>query len=534
MNENQAISLLPDQPIKIAVLAMGGQGGGVLADWIVEMAEQAGWWAQTTSVPGVAQRTGATIYYLELIPESAVSRAGRQPTLAMMPTPGDVDLVVAAELMEAGRAMQRGLVTPERTLLITSSHRSFAVAEKAAMGNGIADPNKVIDAGRETARHMLCFDLQKMAEEAGSVISASLFGAIAGSGALPFDREAFENTIRHSGKGVDASLRAFASGFEAARNAPAEPQRIDLARPQPEVPERAGSPEVQALLDKVRNGFPGEVQPMLVAGLRRLIDYQDVPYATEYLERMLRLHALDHQHGGEHHDWALTHAAARRLAVAMSYDDVIRVADLKTRGSRFERVRDEVGARDEQIVYTTEFMHPRLEEVCGTLPVRLGRWLENSPTIGGILRNRLEKGRRVRTGTLFWFLSLYGLAGMRRFRRRSLRHEIEMASIADWIDRVERLAARDYALAVEVLECRRLIKGYSGTHERGDDRFRKLMAAADRIAGQEDAAGELARLRAAAMADEKGHALEAALTRIPAPDQASAAETLDRLDRNAA
>jgi len=144
------IVLHPGTPIKIAILAMGGQGGGVLADWIVEMAEAAGWWAQTTSVPGVAQRTGATIYYLELLPESAARAAGKPPTLAMMPTPGDVDLVVAAELMEAGRAMQRGLVAPDRTTLITSSHRSFAVGEKAALGNGIADPNKVIDAGRSS------------------------------------------------------------------------------------------------------------------------------------------------------------------------------------------------------------------------------------------------------------------------------------------------------------------------------------------------------------------------------------------------
>lgn len=175
-------------PIKIAVLAMGGQGGGVLADWIVDMAEHAGWWAQTTSVPGVAQRTGATIYYLELLPEADVERAGRAPALALMPTPGDVDLVVAAELMEGGRAIQRGLVTPDRSVLITSSHRSYAVSEKSAPGNGIADPNKVLEAGRAAAKRFMCFDLQDLADRAGSVISASLFGAVAGSGALPFAR----------------------------------------------------------------------------------------------------------------------------------------------------------------------------------------------------------------------------------------------------------------------------------------------------------------------------------------------------------
>ena len=68
------------QPIKIAILAMGGEGGGVLADWIVDLGEHNGYIAQTTSVPGVAQRTGATIYYVELYPEAqAEADGGRLP-----------------------------------------------------------------------------------------------------------------------------------------------------------------------------------------------------------------------------------------------------------------------------------------------------------------------------------------------------------------------------------------------------------------------------------------------------------------------
>src|SRR6476661_8767978 len=89
------------QPIKIAILAMGGEGGGVLADWIVDMGEANGYVAQTTSVPGVAQRTGATIYYVELYPEAQAEADGGQPVLALMPLPGDADVVLASELMEA-------------------------------------------------------------------------------------------------------------------------------------------------------------------------------------------------------------------------------------------------------------------------------------------------------------------------------------------------------------------------------------------------------------------------------------------------
>ena len=93
------------RPITIAVVALGGEGGGVLADWIVDLAQHGGYLAQATSVPGVAQRTGATVYYVELFPKAQAD--AREPVLALMPVPGDVDVVIASELMEAGRAVQR-------------------------------------------------------------------------------------------------------------------------------------------------------------------------------------------------------------------------------------------------------------------------------------------------------------------------------------------------------------------------------------------------------------------------------------------
>jgi len=487
-------------PIKIAVLAMGGQGGGVLADWIVEMAEHAGWWAQTTSVPGVAQRTGATIYYLEILPEAIVNEAGCPPTLALMPTPGDVDLVVAAELMEGGRAIQRGLVTPERTTLISSSHRSFAVSEKAAPGNGIANPNTVIEAGRVAANRFYCMDLQALAEQAGSVISASLFGAIAGSGALPFDRQAFEQTIERGGVGVKASLRAFALGYDAAKNAPLSPENLKEPAPLAAAPQQAAQRESQPILDRIHRDFPEASRPMLAVGARRTAEFQDLAYAHQYLDTLADIKALDERCGGEQHGWALTCSAARYVALAMAYDDVIRVADLKTRASRFDRVKREVGVTDKQLLATTDYMHPRVEEICGTLPVRLGHWIENSPRLSGLLSRRLGKGRRLTTSSLTGFLMLYGLSGLRRMRRRTLRHHIEMQAMREWLELVTDIAPRDYALAVEVLECRRLVKGYSDTHSRGTSKYGTLLKTAQQLAGSDNAARTLRQLRNTALA----------------------------------
>ena len=145
------------RPIAIAVLAMGDQGGGVLVDWIVAMLESQGWLAQSTSVPGVAQRTGATVYYVETIKADG---SGRRPVMSLMPVPGEVDVVIGAELMEAGRAMQRGLVSPDRTMLIASSHRAYAVSEKMVPGDGAGNPAKVYEAARSSSKRFLAFDME--------------------------------------------------------------------------------------------------------------------------------------------------------------------------------------------------------------------------------------------------------------------------------------------------------------------------------------------------------------------------------------
>ncbi|PJE35638.1 indolepyruvate oxidoreductase subunit B, partial [Pseudooceanicola lipolyticus] len=207
-----------DQIIKLAILAVGGQGGGVLSGWIVALAERNGYAVQSTSVAGVAQRTGATIYYVEMLPKS-----DRAPVFSLAPAEGDVDVLIAAEMMEAGRAIMRGFVTPDRTLLIASSHRNLATLEKEVPGSGISDSGEVRKAAAAAARDVILFDMEAMAQKAGSVISASLFGALAGSGALPFDAESYRETIRASGRGVEKSLAAFELARAAAEARAADP-----------------------------------------------------------------------------------------------------------------------------------------------------------------------------------------------------------------------------------------------------------------------------------------------------------------------
>lgn len=501
-------SIPRDKPLAIAILAMGGQGGGVLSDWIVAVAEANGWHAQSTSVPGVAQRTGATLYYIEMLPP----KDGHAPVLALMPTPGDVDVVIAAELMEAGRSILRGLVTPDRTLLITSTHRAYAVAEKEKPGESIADPQAVNAASKIAARRVIAFDKDEAARHSGTVISAPLFGALAGSGTLPFSRESFEAVISEGGRGVKASLKGFAEGFARATANELPEARVAPKQKIAGIPETLGAPDLDLRLARVRT-LPEAAQVAALAGLKRCIDYQDLAYGDEYLARIETLRDLDRTHGGEAHGFAFTAAAAKHVANAMAYDDVIGVADLKIRSARFARIAKEMKAGEDPL-QLTEFVHPRGEEVVSLLPAALGRKVSASPAWMARIDRLVNRDRRIRTHSVRGFLQFHMMAALRRWRRKLLRHEAEMRHMEAWLGLATRTLAENYDLARGVIAAHRLIKGYSDTHERGLSKFDRVLSAVPLLETRRDGGAWIDRLISAALKDENGNALDGALKTV--------------------
>ncbi|UUZ70021.1 indolepyruvate oxidoreductase subunit beta family protein [Polaromonas sp. P2-4] len=456
-SEVHAVTSVGARSITIAILAMGGEGGGVLADWLVDLAEQNGYLAQTTSVPGVAQRTGATVYYLEMFSESSVP-AGRQPVMALSPMPGEVDIVIASELMEAGRALQRGLVTANRTTFIASTHRVYSMTERTAMGDGRVNSNKLLAGGRAAAQHFISADFAQLAEETGSLISPTLYGALAATGRLPFSRAQFEATITRGGVGVKSSLKAFAAGFEVAQQSLSPP----IIEAPPVVAMPPVGPRLAALAQRIQNSFPPANHATLAAGIVRAADYQDVDYAASYLDRLMPLVTslpVDPTLAAD-----LLDDTARHLALWMSYEDTVRVADLKTRRSRFSRVGGEVKLTDTQHLGINEFLHPRIEEIADTLPAGLGRWLLATPWARACVEPFTRKGRIVQTSSIRGYLLLYTIAALRPLRPRSLRFQVEHQRINDWLASIQHLAPSHPALALEVARSQRLVKGYGDTH----------------------------------------------------------------------
>lgn len=487
------------RPFTLVIAALGGEGGGVLTDWIVSAAAHCSLPVQSTSIPGVAQRTGATTYYVEIFPVPLSELGGKRPVLALSPGVGDVDLVVASELLEAGRAIANGFVTPDRTLLISSVSRVYLTVEKMQMGDGRYDSERLIKAVEQHAKEHLLLDMDAAAKQAGAIVNSVMLGAIAASGRLPIPVEAFEVAIREDGKAVESNLKGFRAGLSLVRD------RRVAALPRPG--KRPAKPTLAAL-EAEAAALPAGAREIALEGVRRLVAYQDPAYARLYLDRLKPFT-----------DPKVRAETARHLAVRMSFEDVIRVAEAKIDPARFRRIEAEIGAKDQPYVIT-EFLKPGIEELCQVLPPRLARTIVAYSEKRGWL-GKVYFGMELKTTTVWGYLRFWTLAKLRRFRPKSWRYAEEQAAIEAWLKRVAAAAKLSPALALEVAECARLIKGYGDTWKRGAGNYalieaRVIAPVLEGRIGVAQGIDAIASARTAALLDPEGESLAKALAAIEA------------------
>jgi indolepyruvate ferredoxin oxidoreductase beta subunit len=503
------------KPITLLVCALGGEGGGVLAQWLVEVATRSGHAAQSTSIPGVAQRTGATTYYLEFFPQPQSAIGGRRPVFGLVPVPGALDALVCSELLEAARQVTLGLVDAQRTLVIASSARTLTTAERMPLGDGRVDSETLLALLRAHSREHHVLDLNALAREAGTVVSAVMFGAIAASGLLPFAREHYEAVLARSGRGAEASRRGFDLAHARVASARAHGSFVEHVVANAEATAVAAPPALPA---DVVAAFPTAVHAMLALGLARVREYQDADYAALYLQRLARVHDAERARdpaGAQ--GFATTREAARWLALWMAFDDIVRVASLKLKDERWARVRREVRAGEGDVLKVYDHFKPGVPEFAGLLPPRLARALQRWDA------RRRERGEppwamplQLGTHTVFGTVLLKLLASLRWLRRRGQRHADEQALIERWLDAVVRHTGTDWRLGHEVVLCGRLIKGYGSTHERGRANLLHILdqlAERTPFSSAAERAQAIAQARGAALADDGGTALDAALAR---------------------
>ena len=444
------------QPLTVLIAALGGEGGGVLMNWIVNAAIAKGFPVQATSIPGVAQRTGATTYYVELWPEKTSD--DMRPIFSLSPAIGEVDVMIATELAEGSRALSSGYITPDRTTLIGSTHRVYLTVEKMGMGDGRLDEKKLYSALKKNAQLAVMFDAADIAQRKGTIINAVMLGALAGSGALPLEPDVFTAAIKKEGKAVRANLAGFAAGLEVAKSGGVG-LVADTAK------QNIFNQTEHELESEVKSNFPPPVHDVLLHGIRRLTDYQGAGYARGYLERLEPV---------REHDPALLREVGRHLAIRMSYEDIIRVAQAKGRPARFNRIQGELGTAADDPFHVTEFLKPGLQEVCDLLPPSMARSLMSWGKKSGKMK-KFHWGMEVRTTTITGYIKMKILAGLRWWRPRSYRWAAEQAAIERWLALVIQAASVNTDLALQVTELARLIKGYGSTHQRGSTNYQRIV-----------------------------------------------------------
>lgn len=440
--------------IVVLVSALGGQGGGVLSDWLVAAARAQGFPAQATSIPGVAQRTGATTYLFEVWPQKNADKdPATRPVFSIYPAAGAVDLQVSFEPTEASRALMNGFIGPNTTL-ITASQRTFSTSEKLLPGDGTIPLTPVLEALEACAGHLNIIDIASAARNERCHPNAVMFGVIAACGVLPFSVENCRDAVAGSGVAVEANL----AGFDAGAKLPS------LSVEDTETPkEKFALPP--AYFKEAVTALPEPVQAMAGHGVCHLCDYQDEAYANRYLSYLQGIVALD----STAQEYVLSVAVARRLAAWMAFEDVIRVAQLKTRPGRFARIREELSIGDDVPMTVHDYLKPGREEILGLLPKGFtGKFRSN--TDGGV-------ALKIKTSGPVGFGLMKLLASLKSWRPHSARFACELEMISKWLAAVKQAAANDYELACKIADLAVWARGYGETRAQGFEQLERALGA---------------------------------------------------------
>ena len=469
------------QPISILLCALGGEGGGVLADWLVEAARHGGLAAQATSIPGVAQRTGATTYYLEIFPTPVSELGGRRPVFGLNPLPGRLDLLVSSELLETARQISLGLCSPDRTLLISASNRALTTHEKMQMGDGRMDDAVLLQLLQQHSHASHVLDMVALTRQAGTVVSAVMLGCIAASKLLPLRREDFEFAV-HEGQAKErqsasqqASLRGFALAWDAMQAQSTQSKFVDAVLTNTLTIPNVTSEQIAKLSPELAATFPSDMHEMLGLGVARLMDYQGDRYVSLYIQRLREVLASE-QRNGTDGACTVTKETARWLALWMAFDDIVRVADLKSRASRWQRVRMEVKAKTDDVLKVYDHFKPGVPEFAALLPkvfaLPLLRW-DRQRSASGL--SPLALPIKVGTHSVIGMVMLRALASFKWLRVLGNRYAEEQAMIDAWLKALVRGAQEDVNLGLALAQCGQLIKGYGTTNERGRDNLLHIL-----------------------------------------------------------
>jgi indolepyruvate ferredoxin oxidoreductase beta subunit len=462
-----------DRATRILIGTVGGQGGGVLSDWLVKGLLNAGWQAQSIGLLGLSQRAGSVIYYVEARPFG-----DKPPILSAYAAPGDVDLLLAQEFLELGRLLQGGFAHPDCTI-IANTYRYYGTLEKTPAEGGIYPSGVIRKAAETLSGDSYLFHAQELVAQAGlSLLSSNaiLLGAVAASKVFDLPAEPFRRAIEEAEVNVADNLKAFDLGYSMMRGGTLpralfkESEVLDwqqlAEQREAALPPRRRA-EYRRLLEQARGAAPA-LSRIFAEACYRLLDFQDGAYVRDYLTRVRDVQAAEKARSGDD-STAVTAAYAQHLANWMSYEDAPRVAQLKLRPERFARMRKEHNVRGEDPFWVDDFLAPDPPQIYGMLPAPLGRWVRERGRRWRQDFDHIAMPMRVRSNRPWGYFTLSVVAGMRHLRRHSLRHHEELALLKRWHDAVLHWLGRDATLGRLAADAGRVVKGYGRVRDQALD-----------------------------------------------------------------
>lgn len=462
--------------IKILIPAVGGQGGGVLTEWLFQAFLQEEYEVQGVGLPGLSQRAGSTIYYLEAYP--AMGNENNSIIFSQYPVPGDIDIILSQEFLELGRVLEMGYGS-DKTTIVSSTHRIYSTLEKMPVSSGIYSDNNLRKIAYEFSSNFIginTLELAKQNELDELAINAILLGALGASGSLPIQESTYLKSIAKVGISIENNIKAFQIGWEYVRLIKdADSKSVNQNNTENFVIERTQSLNEATrdiylkLISETGSKYPERLGEIFAEALYRLIDYQGIWYAREYLNKLDRVFQIDSKF--QDTSYKLTELFAKNLALWMSYEDGIRVSQLKIDPGRFERIKQEMQLKENQVFRVIDYIKPDAEEIYGLLPnifvSPILRLLNKSFVYRFFPQNKkLTFGQTPVTTSFTGNLRLWILSKLRFLRPYSYRYHLEHSLINKYQNSIEKYSQINYDLACLIAQSGNIIKGYGDIRRR--------------------------------------------------------------------
>lgn len=253
-------------------------------------------------------------------------------------------------------------------------------------------------------------------------------------------------------------------------------------------------------------GLPESLEPDVSEGIHLLMDYQGARYARLYVDRLRRFI------GKPGVDEAMFAEVARLMAMRMSYQDPVRIAQLK-----LAEVNPATGAPPARSA--DDVRKFRLDELVEALPAAI------AGPILGLLESRgwVHKQVSIRFSTRNrWHIRRLRIeASLRRWRRFSIRYARERLWVERWLHMIDRALTRQPAAASAIVQTATMVQGYGAAYRQGLADWHAIIDGLakptfDGVLPLRDLAGAMAEARAAALPDPRQAALKRTIAEIRA------------------